>query len=161
MVGVFDWLLVVAIPESDFMGEIYANTRLTVLLCVGALVLAVVMGGLATRRITRPIQRLNHAAKEMAAGNLEQQVKVSQPTEIKELGNSFNHMAAQLKHSFQELETLNGALVHGSLHDALTGLPNRTLLMERLEIALKRFHRDKDYQFAVLFLDLDRFKTGE
>ncbi|MDJ0706222.1 MAG: EAL domain-containing protein [Leptolyngbyaceae cyanobacterium MO_188.B28] len=53
---------------------------------------------------------------------------------------------------------MEAQLIHDALHDTLTGLPNRTLLMERLEVALRHIHRDKDYQFAVLFLDLDRFK---
>jgi len=50
-------------------------------------------------------------------------------------------------------------LIYSALHDALTNLPNRTLLMERLELALKRAKRDADYLFAVLFIDLDRFKV--
>ncbi|ESA34246.1 response regulator receiver modulated diguanylate cyclase phosphodiesterase with pas pac sensor [Leptolyngbya sp. Heron Island J] len=50
-------------------------------------------------------------------------------------------------------------LKHDALHDKLTGLPNRSLLMERLQLALKRAKRSPDYQFAVLFLDLDNFKV--
>jgi diguanylate cyclase (GGDEF)-like protein/PAS domain S-box-containing protein len=49
-------------------------------------------------------------------------------------------------------------LIHDALHDGLTQLPNRTLFIERLETALKRQRRRPDYQFAVLFLDLNRFK---
>ena len=49
-------------------------------------------------------------------------------------------------------------LIHDALHDDLTQLPNRTLFMEHLERALKRKQRQPDYAFAVLFLDLDRFK---
>jgi diguanylate cyclase (GGDEF)-like protein/PAS domain S-box-containing protein len=49
-------------------------------------------------------------------------------------------------------------LIHDALHDALTGLPNRTLFMERLETALKQSKRNKEYRFALLFIDLDRFK---
>ena len=49
-------------------------------------------------------------------------------------------------------------LIHDALHDALTGLPNRTLFMDRVELALQRAKRRKDYLFAVLFIDLDRFK---
>jgi diguanylate cyclase (GGDEF)-like protein len=43
--------------------------------------------------------------------------------------------------------------------DALTGLPNRVLFMDRLGRALERAKRDRDLRFAVLFLDLDRFKV--
>lgn len=49
-------------------------------------------------------------------------------------------------------------LYHDAFHDALTGLPNRTLLTERLERDLRRAKRREDYQFALLFIDLDRFK---
>ena len=50
-------------------------------------------------------------------------------------------------------------LWHASLHDGLTGLPNRTLFMERMEALIERSKEDLDYMFAVLFLDLDRFKV--
>ena len=49
-------------------------------------------------------------------------------------------------------------LLHNALHDALTDLPNRTLFMERLRCAVEHSKRHKNYLFAVLFLDLDRFK---
>ncbi|MGB3296173.1 MAG: PAS domain S-box protein [Phormidesmis sp.] len=50
-------------------------------------------------------------------------------------------------------------LKHDALHDGLTGLPNRLLLLERLNLSLQRVRRSADYQFAVLFLDLDNFKV--
>ncbi|MDY7094262.1 MAG: EAL domain-containing protein [Acidobacteriota bacterium] len=50
-------------------------------------------------------------------------------------------------------------LVHDALHDALTGLPNRALFLDRLNHALNRSRRRDSYHFAVLFLDLDRFKV--
>jgi ammonium transporter, Amt family len=49
-------------------------------------------------------------------------------------------------------------LSHKSLHDQLTGLPNRLLFIDRLERALLRSRRDHRFQFSVLYLDLDRFK---
>jgi diguanylate cyclase (GGDEF)-like protein/PAS domain S-box-containing protein len=50
-------------------------------------------------------------------------------------------------------------LVHTALHDALTGLPNRRLFMERLEHAIRRGQRGEGHRFAVLFMDLNRFKV--
>ncbi|WP_245805487.1 bifunctional diguanylate cyclase/phosphodiesterase [Desulfovibrio gilichinskyi] len=49
-------------------------------------------------------------------------------------------------------------LSHQSLHDSLTGLPNRTLFLERLEQALYRSQKQPDHNFAVLMLDIDMFK---
>ncbi len=49
-------------------------------------------------------------------------------------------------------------LLYSTLHDALTGLPNRSLFTERLRHAMRRTARHPDDMFAVLFLDLDRFK---
>jgi diguanylate cyclase (GGDEF)-like protein/PAS domain S-box-containing protein len=49
-------------------------------------------------------------------------------------------------------------LLYDALHDSLTGLPNRALFMDRLEQELKRTKSQSTYLFAVLFLDLDRFK---
>ncbi len=50
-------------------------------------------------------------------------------------------------------------LRHYALHDTLTDLPNRVQFMQRLEESVKRSARNKHAQFAVLFLDLDRFKV--
>jgi diguanylate cyclase (GGDEF)-like protein/PAS domain S-box-containing protein len=50
-------------------------------------------------------------------------------------------------------------LVHDAFHDPLTGLPNRALFLEHLKLAMDRSKRPKGYLFAVLFLDLDRFKN--
>ncbi len=63
-----------------------------------------------------------------------------------------------LMHDISDRKKMEAQLVHDALHDTLTGLANRTMLMERLEVAIKHKHRYNNYQFAVLFLDLDRFK---
>jgi diguanylate cyclase (GGDEF)-like protein/PAS domain S-box-containing protein len=50
-------------------------------------------------------------------------------------------------------------LTHDAFHDALTQLPNRALFMDRLDRSLERSRREPEHLFAVLFLDLDRFKV--
>jgi diguanylate cyclase (GGDEF)-like protein/PAS domain S-box-containing protein len=50
-------------------------------------------------------------------------------------------------------------LLHDAFHDVLTGLPNRALFLDRLQRALERSKRYEKEDFAVLFLDLDRFKV--
>jgi diguanylate cyclase (GGDEF)-like protein len=65
---------------------------------------------------------------------------------------------SELREQIRERERMESQLKHEALHDTLTGLPNRALLLNRLEHALARFRRDHANMFAVLFLDLDRFK---
>ncbi|MBD0266744.1 MAG: EAL domain-containing protein [Cyanobacteria bacterium Co-bin8] len=50
-------------------------------------------------------------------------------------------------------------LQYDATHDGLTGLSNRSLLLERLALALERAKRHSDFHFAILFIDLDRFKV--
>jgi diguanylate cyclase (GGDEF)-like protein/PAS domain S-box-containing protein len=50
-------------------------------------------------------------------------------------------------------------LLHDAFHDGLTGLANRNLFLDRLGMAISGMQRDGENGFAVLFLDLDRFKT--
>lgn len=59
----------------------------------------------------------------------------------------------------EERKRAESQLVHHAFHDALTGLPNRALLINRLEHTLARAKRRQNGAFAVLFLDLDRFKV--
>lgn len=55
-------------------------------------------------------------------------------------------------------KSMEQKLTHSALHDDLTGLPNRTLFIDRLRQALAYSQRRQNYHFAVLFLDLDQFK---
>lgn len=65
---------------------------------------------------------------------------------------------AQLEAEVVERQRVEKQLLHLAFHDSLTGLPNRTLFMERLGQKLKRACTGEDL-FAVLFLDVDRFKV--
>ncbi|MDM9382136.1 ATP-binding protein [Chlorogloeopsis sp. ULAP01] len=105
-----DWLVVVAMPESDFMGQINANTLNTIWLCIIALVLATVLGIYTSRWIARPILRLSRASEAIAQGELDQEVETSGVKELGVLAQSFNRMAQQLRDSFTALEKTNQEL---------------------------------------------------
>ncbi|MEG4943696.1 ATP-binding protein [Microcoleus sp. F4-D5] len=105
-----DWLIVVVVPEADFMEQINANTRSTILLCVLALVLATLLGILASRWITHPIFCLSRASQAIASGQLDQKVEVNDINELGILAQSFNQMAQQLRESFAALEKTNSEL---------------------------------------------------
>jgi diguanylate cyclase (GGDEF)-like protein len=68
-------------------------------------------------------------------------------------------VVGELREQVNVREQAERRLTHDALHDALTGLPNRTCFHLALEHALERLHSDADHRFAVLFLDLDRFKV--
>ena len=57
-----------------------------------------------------------------------------------------------------ERKSVEARLLHDAFHDKLTSLPNRALFIEHLQKAIRRSEQESDYNFAVLFLDLDQFK---
>jgi diguanylate cyclase (GGDEF)-like protein len=114
--------------------------------------------------ITKPFQieevvvRIQHqltlqtAKVEIHQLNTQLEHKVRQRTvELERVIDRLNQEIDKHKQTQQKL-------LHQALHDALTGLPNRILFVEHLQKALQRSQRNKDYLFAVLFIDLDRFK---
>ncbi|MBE9041559.1 response regulator [Oscillatoriales cyanobacterium LEGE 11467] len=107
-----DWLIVVTIPESDFMAQINANTRTTIALCAAALAVATGVGILAARWVTRPILQLNAAAASIARGEWEATVGSTHTQEVGELAKSFEQMAHRLQSSFTTLEEKNAQLQH-------------------------------------------------
>lgn len=114
--------------------------------------------------ITKPFQ-----AEEIVVRIQHQLALQGAKAEIAELNNQLEQKVQQRTAQLEEMiDLLNleitqhqktqGQLSHQALHDALTGLPNRILFMEHLTKAIQRHRRNPDYLFAVLFIDLDRFK---
>ena len=98
-----DWLIVAVVPKVDFMEQIYANTRTTILLGLGGLVLAMTLAALAARSLTRPVSEVCQAAEGIVEGNLAQRVTPTPIREMRRLARTFNNMAQQLQSSFAAL----------------------------------------------------------
>ncbi|MEO0489477.1 MAG: diguanylate cyclase, partial [Cyanobacteria bacterium J06659_2] len=82
-----------------------------------------------------------------------------QPIANLQFAKQILHVFAARAAAELERQQTQALMTHNALHDPLTGLPNRTLLSDRLELAIQRAQRLDNYRYAVVFLDLDRFKV--
>jgi methyl-accepting chemotaxis protein len=128
-----DWLIVMAVPESDFLGTVAANTRQTIFLCIVALIVATILGLWTSRWILGPIQGLNRAADALAHGEAEVEVPESNITELSSVSRSFNDMAQRLRTVLTQLQTDNQSL--GAQVEAKN---------QALDEALKRIRNKQD-----------------
>ncbi|MEH2114692.1 two-component system response regulator [Nostoc sp.] len=78
---------------------------------------------------------------------------------VKERTSELEKTLQKLQQEIHSRQKLQSQLLDIALHDSLTGLPNRVLFIRQLENALNRAKQESNYQFAVLFLDCDRFKV--
>ena len=77
---------------------------------------------------------------------------------VQDRTNELEAANERLKVEVAERRSVEEALLHQTMHDVLTGLPNRRLFLDRLEQAFDRAKRQSGTKFAILFLDIDRFK---
>ncbi|MEH2210993.1 GGDEF/EAL domain-containing response regulator [Nostoc sp.] len=96
---------------------------------------------------------LRSARLEILKLNVELEHRVKQRT------GELEKTLQKLQEEIDSRQKLQSQLLDIALHDSLTGLSNRVLFIRRLENALNRAKQESSYQFAVLFLDCDRFKV--
>jgi len=75
---------------------------------------------------------------------------------VKDTSGAPHYLIRQVE-DITERHQMQEEISHAAMHDLLTGLPNRLLFMDRLELSLRRAERE-GHQVALMFLDLDRFK---
>ena len=102
------------------------------------------------RSITRPVTLLDAAAGRLAAGD-DASVPVEGDDELSRLGATFNRMAAGIAERERRI-------THLAFNDVLTGLPNRALFQETLDLELRQRERSGG-TIALLCVDLDDFKS--
>ncbi len=134
------------------------------------------------RKLLHPVQRLAAGAQHISRGEFDHRVATRGNNELARLAQVFNHMAERLQSLMAdrdqavlelarsnqsleervhertlELQSLNAAIAHQAMHDPLTELPNRSLLLERLQQAI-RLGKRNNTRLAFLMLDLNNFK---
>ena len=93
------------------------------------------------------------AAQALKQSNQQLEHRVAEKT--KEISQTNMHLQMQI----EERKKIEQQLYHDAHHDPLTGLPNRSLFLTQLEKTLQHYQRYPEQQFAVLFIDLDKFKN--
>jgi HAMP domain-containing protein len=133
-------------------------TRWTLFVTVAvATFLGVLVAAILSRRITGSVMQLIAFSKRVASGDFSARAEQSGEHEFAILAHAMNQMAESVENSHVLLEGSADKLKHQATHDALTGLPNRSLLEDRLKQAISyadRFNR----MVTVVFIDLDGFK---
>lgn len=106
-----DWTIITIVPESDFMAEINASRRATILLCGVAALGAIGFGVLVVRWVTTPVRQLSQAAEQIGRGQwTAPQIPALRSREVSRLAKSFTRMSKQLQASFRALEQRNAAM---------------------------------------------------
>lgn len=127
------------------------------------LVFSIWMGCVVTLMIVRQLieldknKRLENKLKELIA-SLDERV-AERTTDLVKANEDLRQEMADRAHIEQILREREEAMEFTAMHDALTGLPNRLLLMEHLRQAIRKIQRWDKYDVALLFLDFDGFKA--
>lgn len=145
--------------DSD-LDRLLKERRLNTLWLVALQVLVggLVIAGLMSSRLLRPIDALKRQADSLAQRNLEPLPDWTADDELGQLGRHLTGVHTQVRNLIDELEHKNLALRQMALHDALTGLPNRTLLRELFAVTAAQARRDGS-RLVLMFIDLDHFKA--
>lgn len=125
----------------------YAVPPVAFALVIGSLLL----GLYRIRDITARLSALRIAATRIGEGDLAFRIGATGENEISQLGASFDAMAGRLQNLLVQLE-------HAAAHDALTAMPNRVRFHDRVSQCITSARREGRWRFAVMFIDLDRFK---
>ncbi|OYW16396.1 MAG: hypothetical protein B7Z39_01445 [Novosphingobium sp. 12-64-8] len=141
--------LVLRFPLAKAM-EGYATTR-ALLIAIAAIgtVLGIWLALRLAAGITHPLITLADATRRIARGEVAK-VEVAGDREVSALAESFNAMV-------DAIDERERRIVHTSLHDGLTGMPNRSYFLEKLDRSLAR--QSDDHRTLVAFVDLDDFKV--
>ena len=136
-----DWMAVVAVPHKDMLAGVYRHMALVGSLGLLALVVAVVIGTRIFGAVANDMRSLTRAVRSVGQGEIDTPIEVQRRDEIGELAHNFHRMR------------------HSLFTDPLTGASNRSALQHILTTLTRPLPgQSMAAPFALLFVDLDRFK---
>ncbi len=91
------------VSYDALLARIIATTRNILLIAALGIIIAIFIGGVVAHRITKPIQKLKEGADKIGDGDLKTRIEVTSKSEVGQLANTFNQMAADLEKSTEEL----------------------------------------------------------
>nr|WP_288090728.1 sensor domain-containing diguanylate cyclase [Thauera sp.] len=137
-----DWVMIVAMPASDFLGGVRENVSRTIILATLAVLFAIFIGLSILGWVSDDLRRLTEAARRVGNGELDAPVGIERRDEIGALARSFETMQNRLR------------------TDRLTGLANREAFMDQLRRRIDTAREDRrKHGLGVLFIDLNGFKA--
>jgi diguanylate cyclase (GGDEF)-like protein len=107
--------------------------------------------------VMQTVTELQRTSQRIAAGDLSARVHLDTKDELKTIETAYNVMAEVFDRLMSEKAEEEESIKLKAYYDALTGLPNRFLLEDRLRTAISHAQRSKT-MIGVLFIDLDGFK---
>ncbi|MCY1498257.1 diguanylate cyclase (GGDEF) domain protein [compost metagenome] len=137
-----EWTVLVAMPRRDFLVGLTEGTKLTAVIVITTVLIALLLGLAMVHWVVADISRLALAARRIGKGQVNVPLHIDRQDEIGRLARAFENVHVELS------------------TDRLTGLASRTALMRQLEFAIRRPQGSSDKAgFALLFIDLNRFKA--
>jgi len=172
------WVTAVEQGKGEALSSVDEVVRNALVASFLASMIAFGVAVIIAQTITRPLVRLSVASREIGRGKLDTKLPEAGKDEVGRLTDSFAAMTSHLSETIgslrqrtedlalanerlqreaSERQVAQERMRHQADHDALTGLPNRELLKDRLGVAISQARRAGE-NVAVLFVDLDRFK---
>lgn len=150
--------LIIVTSLDEFAYHMLVEALFLVLFMISGILLASKYHALLSKEILIPISKLNESTNIIIETKaMTVRVGVYNDDEIGELAKNFNIMLDKIYTIHEELHEQKNHLAYKAHHDELTGLPNRALFNDRLELAITKAVR-KESVLSVFFLDLDYFK---
>ena len=147
-----------SVPDAVLLAPLRADLITNIAIVLGSLLFGVVLAWRFAASIRTALRELQQAASAVASGQSHTRLAATGSAELVQLGEQFNTMLQALEQAKAIQQQYQQELEFAASHDALTGLANRYLLRDHIELALGSIARTQLHT-AICMVDLDRFKV--